>query len=298
MKIVRGIEQSPVKSVLYGPEAVGKTTFASKFPAAVILDTEDGARQIDAAKVKCGDWMTLMGAMVELGGNAQGFQTVVIDSVDWAETLLRKHLETKLGKPVDDLPYGRGYGVLAEAFAKFLDAADVLVDRGLHVVLVGHSTVKRFTPPDTEEGYDRYELKLSKQVGPLVKEWADLILFANYKTRVVEGDDGKKRGKGGKERVMYAERTAAFDAKNRFGLTAELPMNIEQIAHLWASPPTPKAGWMDRVKAATTVEELGAVGDEAAEALSSGDLSEAQHEKLRKMIDKRHDELQPQEVAT
>lgn len=290
MKIIRGIEQTALKVVDYGPEGVGKTTLASHFPSPVILDTEDGARQIDCAKVKCPDWKTLYGAMIELGGNLNGFQTVVVDSVDWAEALLKKHLEVQLGKPVDDLPYGRGYGVLAEAFSKFLDAADVLVDRGLHVVLVGHSTVKRCTPPDSEEGYDRYELKLSKQVGPLVKEWADLMLFANYKTRIVEGKDGKNRGRGGKDRMLYTERCAAWDAKNRFGLPSEMPMSIDSISHLWA---TSKPKWTDRVKAAATVEDLGKIADEADEAVSRGELTDDQAAKLRKMIDARHNEIEP-----
>ena len=33
-------------------------------------------------------------------------------------------------------------------------------------------------------GLDRYELKLSKQVGPLVKEWCDVLLFGNYFSKV------------------------------------------------------------------------------------------------------------------
>lgn len=294
MKIIRGIEQSPIKAVIYGPEAVGKTTLAAAFPSPVILDTEDGAKRIDVAKSKCPDWKTLMGSMIELGGDAQGFKTVIVDSVDWAESLLKKKLEGDLRKPVDDLPYGRGYGVLAEAFAALLNAANVLVNRGLHVVLVGHSHVKRFTPPDVDEGYERFELKLSKQIGPLVKEWADLILFANYKTKVVEGADGKNRGKGGKERVMYAERCAAWDAKNRFGLAPELPMTIDAISHLWSSKP----GWLDRVKAADTAEALESIAAEAGIAMETGQLSEQQHAKLASLIESRRSEFIPEEAAT
>jgi hypothetical protein len=34
-------------------------------------------------------------------------------------------------------------------------------------------------------------------VGPLFKEWADALLFCNYRTRLVEGADGRTRAKGG-----------------------------------------------------------------------------------------------------
>jgi hypothetical protein len=42
----------------------------------------------------------------------------------------------------------------------------------------------KFEQPDAAGAYDRYELKLSKQVGPLVKEWCDVLLFGNYFTKV------------------------------------------------------------------------------------------------------------------
>jgi hypothetical protein len=292
LKIIKGVEHSAAKVTLYGTEGIGKTTLASQFPNPLILDTEDGARRIDCAKVKCTDWKTLYATLIELGGDAQGFKTVVIDSIDWAESLLKESLSAKLGKPVDELPYGRSFGVIAEGFSPLLAACDVIVSRGVNVLLVGHSTIKRCTPPDTDEGYDRYELKLSKQVGPLVKEWSDAILFCNYKTRVVEGDDGKNRGKGGKDRVLYAERCAAWDAKNRFSLAAELPMAIDALAPLFTQP----KGWLQRVQEAESVTDLGAIADEADLALSSGTLSESQHGKLRKAIDARHNELEPQEV--
>ena len=48
--------------------------------------------------------------------------------------------------------------------------------------------MRKFEQPDEMGAYDRWELKLAKKVGPLVKEWADMILFANYKTTVVNVD--------------------------------------------------------------------------------------------------------------
>ena len=58
--------------------------------------------------------------------------------------------------------------------------------------------------------YDRYELKLGKktssQTAPLTKEWADMVLFANYKTISVAVDDkGKKHKAQGGKRVIYTE---------------------------------------------------------------------------------------------
>ena len=62
-----------------------------------------------------------------------------------------------------------------------------------------------------------------------------MLLFANYFTRVAEGDSGKKRGVGGRERVLYTSHMAAWDAKNRHGFEEKLPFTFEAISSAFAS---------------------------------------------------------------
>jgi SH3-like domain-containing protein len=69
-----------------------------------------------------------------------------------------------------------------------------VVGAGVNVVLTAHAMMRKFEQPDAAGAYDRWELKLSKQVAPLVKEWPDMLLFANYKTIV--SDVQKMTGKG------------------------------------------------------------------------------------------------------
>jgi hypothetical protein len=292
LKIERGIQASPVAAVIHGVEGIGKTTLASQFPSPLILDTEDGSKRIDCARFRVTKWLDLLSAMLDLGGDPQGFKTVVIDSIDWAETLLREHLSAKLGKPVDDLPYGRSFGVVAEGFQPLINAADGLIAKGMHVVLVGHSEVKRCTPPDMDEGYDRYEIKLSKKVNAIVKEWADLILFTNYKTRLIEGADGRKKGRGGKERVMYAERTAAWDAKNRFGLPAEMPMDIGQLESIFTVQ-TLAETIRGHIATASTVKQLGKFADRIDQLVSEDKITADEWSALTDAIRDRHNEIEP-----
>jgi hypothetical protein len=302
MKITRGVRATAKRVIAYGVEGIGKSTLASQFPNAVVIDTEDGTNHLDVARVSVASWADLEGALHELIRDNQGFKTVVIDSIDWAERLLIDHLLRKANKrSIEDFGFGKGYTMVAEAVGRLLSVCDSLIDQGVNVVMVGHSTVKRVSPPDMDEGYDRYELKLTKQSGPLVKEWADCILFANYRTKLVAGEDGRTRAKGGRERVLHTERTAAFDAKNRYGLAPELPMTIEALAPLFAGV-TPvsaaKSGWLDRVRAANTVEELGQIAVEADKAVTAGDLTESQRNKLDGLIAARHDQLERQEVPS
>lgn len=304
MKIVRGIQKSPARVVLHGVEGIGKSTLASKFPAPVILDTEDGTGQIDCARVICHDWKTLEGALIELGSDAQGFKTVVIDSADWAEKHCIEAVKRKANKAsIEDFGFGKGYTLVAEQFTKLLTAADHLIGRGMHVVFVAHTKIQRTSPPDQTDGYDRYELKLTKQTSPLLREWADALLFVNYRQTLIEGSDGRMKARGGKERVMFTERCAAWDAKNRYGLAAELPMTIEALAPLFDGMPAAKAEppLFDRINEyigkAASVRTLGTIGDKIDGYLSTGELTEPQAQLLRDEINNRHNELEPQEVT-
>ena len=102
----------------------------------------------------------------------------------------------------------------------------------------------KFEQPDEQGAYDRWEMKLSKQVAPLVKEWCDMLLFDNYKTYVVTTDNNAKKGQGGK-RVIYTSHHPCWDAKNRHGLPAEMELDFKNLAHLFgavaaSSKPTPE----------------------------------------------------------
>ena len=292
LKIERGRKQTPIRAVIYGIEGIGKSTLAAEFPSPVILDTEEGTHHLDVARVQIGSWDELRAAVAEIGSRAGEFRTVVIDSADWAERLLVEHVcSDGRKKSIEEFGFGKGWVMVAEAFGRCLTQCDALGGAGFNVVFVAHSKVQRTSPPDLSDGYDRYELKLSKQTSPLLKEWCDLLAFANYKVTTVEGSDGRTKAIGGKKRVLHLERAAAWDAKNRYGLPEEVPMTIDSLSPIFAAP-AKRPGWRDRVAAAATVEELGRIGDDADQAVSDGKLSPEQREQLDALIAARHQQLE------
>ncbi len=224
------------KAVVYGPEGVGKTTLASQLPSPVFLDTEGGTHHLDVVRFPdVRTWDDVLAAAKSLATGDHEFKSFVIDTADWLEKRLAEHLCRKANKEsIEDFGYGKGYVLIAEEFAKFLASLDALLARGIHVIFLAHSTVRKFESPDQAGSYDRYELKLSKQVAPLLKEWADLILFTNYVTKVAESDSGRRRGIGGRERVIMTTHCAAYDAKNRHGLEEKLAFSYEAIAPVFA----------------------------------------------------------------
>ena len=50
MEIIRGKIPCAKKVVIYGPEGIGKSTFASKFPVPLFIDTEGSTKDMDVAR--------------------------------------------------------------------------------------------------------------------------------------------------------------------------------------------------------------------------------------------------------
>lgn len=164
-----------------------------------------------------------------------GYHTLVIDTADWAERLCEEAICQSNGKVgIEDFGYGKGYTYVKEEFGRLLDSLSDLIDAGMNVVLTAHSIIRKFELPEETGAYDRYELKLGQKAGnqcaALAKEWADMVLFVNYKEIVITTKDNKKKVSGGK-RVMYTAHNPCWDAKNRHGLAEELPFDYQEITN-------------------------------------------------------------------
>lgn len=240
-EIKKGTINKALRVCVYGIEGIGKSTFASQFPGAVFIDTEGSTNQMNVARYPApSTWEMLLSEVEQTISNPSGVGTLVIDTVDWAQQLCVVSVcEKNQVKGIEDFGYGKGYSYVKEDFGKLLNLLNDLVDKGVNVVLVAHSTIRTFTKPDEMGQYDRYELKLIDtpkcSISGLVKEWADVLLFANYETFITEDAKTKKKYATGNQRVMYTTHTAAWDAKNRFGMPDKLPFDYKEIARLFES---------------------------------------------------------------
>lgn len=240
MNITKGIQNKPLKVVIYGPEGIGKSTFASRFPSPLFIDTEGSTARMDVARTETPTSLSMLsGQLTEIRDNPpQGFKTLVIDTIDWAERLCIRAVCDKAGKSgIEDFGYGKGYSYVYEEMGRILTLLDDISAKGMHIVINAHAAVRKFEQPDEMGAYDRWELKLINAPRcnscAMVKEWADMVLFANYKTYAVAVDkDGKKNKARGGERIMYTTHNPCWDAKNRFHLAPELPFDYAQIAHI------------------------------------------------------------------
>ena len=223
-----------MKVLIYGVEGIGKTTFASKFPDPIFIDTEGSTGFINARKLpNPTSWTMLLDELEDIKSEPRG-KTLIIDTLDWAERLAKKYLMDKnKWAAIDSTNYGSRYVALSDEIGKLLNKLTEIKDVGINVVLTAHAETKKHELPDEMGQYDKYTLKLEKRDAGLAKEWADMILFFNYKTTIISDSKSNSKKATGGQRVMYTTHKPAWDAKNRLGLPDELPIDFEAIRELF-----------------------------------------------------------------
>ena len=242
LSIRKGPQPRAIRTVIYGPEGIGKSTLASQFPDVVFVDFEHGTDSMDVARFDTPEDFDGVLTLLNIISQEDICKTVVLDTADKLEQLISRHVCLKYGiSSIEDAGYGKGYTYLAEAWRELMKACDKVIDSGKNIVFVAHAQMRKFEQPDEMGAYDRWELKLSKKTSPLLKEWSDMLLFCNYKTNVVTDEKTKSKKAVGGKRVMYSTHNPCWDAKNRFNFPDSMEMSFSEIASAFKAPADIKA---------------------------------------------------------
>lgn len=253
LNITRGKKARPQKVCIYAPAGLGKSTLASQLPNPVFIDFEGGTHQLDVARLEPQSVNEFEKIVRELCRDRQGFETVVIDTIDWLEESAVRQVvadaENDNIKTIEDFGFGKGWLALNNKMNAITAMFDRLIDAGMHVVCLAHAAVRKFEDPKQACSYDRYELKMykdrpgAKGSAALIKEWADALLFGSYEDRVkaavMDGGKGKAVATSGRERALYCSHSAAWDAKNRHGLKDKEPWSVETLMKVLGNPALP-----------------------------------------------------------
>ena len=217
------------KIVVYGVPGIGKTSFAAAAPDPIFLLAEDGLGMCQAAHFPLiRTYQDCLDAVGSLYLESHSYQTVVLDTADALEPMLWQHVCAAAGKArIEDFGFGKGYDIALAEWRNLLTGFAALRDeKGMAVIILAHSSVTRFEAPDSD-GYDRYSMRLHKKANAILNDWADCVLFANYRTHLVSaGKDGeRKRAVGKGERVLHTTERPAWAAKNRYRLPDEIDLS-------------------------------------------------------------------------
>ena len=240
----------PPRIFIYGPPGIGKTTLAAQFPGVLMLPAEEGADVLDVPRLpQPKTWAEAMALIDAVAAEPSGYKALAIDSVTALELLAYRHVcEDQNIKSVEEIPYGKGFPLVAALWASFLDRLEVVRSRGMAIVLIGHLEVKKYEDPRTA-GYDRFQPRLHKSILPQTIERCDALLCANYRVYTQDEDKGfnkvRNRAVGSGERTLFCDEQPTHLAKNRYALPPELPFNwsgvLAGISAAFASPKPPAA---------------------------------------------------------
>jgi hypothetical protein len=172
-------------------------------------------------------WSETLDAIAVLTDQPHEYRTLFIDTINGAERLCHEHVCRRDygGRWGRDgfTSFMQGYEVALADWRDLLDRLDRLrTARRMGIIALAHSRIATFKNPEGAD-YDRFVPDLHPKTWALTHKWADAVLFLNFET-FVDSDrtELKGKGKGGSRRKLYTQRTAAFDAKNRHGLPAEI----------------------------------------------------------------------------
>jgi AAA domain len=238
----------PNRYILHATEGWGKTSLGAQTPKPIFIQTgaETGLETlIDAGRLEetshfpaAQTWEDVLGSIETLRVEDHPFRTVVLDTMNGAESLCHQFIcHRDFGDDWGNkgfASYGKGYEVALPEWSRFLNALDRLrIERKMTIFVLCHTKVKPFKNPEGPD-FDRYQPDVHEKTWSLSHKWADAVLFGNFEVTVAVDKADAKRGKGmgGKIRMMYTERSAAYDAKNRLGLPTEIEMG-ESPAEAW-----------------------------------------------------------------
>lgn len=257
-KVQSGVQKSSYMSVIHGPSGVGKTTFYSKVSGALLLDIENGSKNLDVARLTADDipnFEVLVQVTKDFLGGGHQYKALGVDSVTTLEHYINKAVckennVTELG----DIPFGRGVNLSKEKLKDYLTLLKQVQEKGFDVWLIGHSLIKKFSDPQLMQTFDRYTLQAADGFAQEIIRQADNVFFARNEIDVaVDKQTKKAKGIGGDVRTMYTRYNAAYDAKTRLNLPAELPLDYSEYLQAVANnAPRPSLDLIADVKALIT----------------------------------------------
>ena len=243
MEIIKTKKNKPPRLLIYADHGIGKSSLAAAAPNPIFIQLEDGLENIDTSAFPlCATFDEMLGQLTQIYREEHDFKTLVLDSLDWAETLIAQHVCKEAGKrSLADFGYGAGYQAVLDQFGRVIRALHAIrEERGMNIICICHSMVKSYINPLGAD-YDRHILKLRDKNAGLFMEWCDLIGFMHFSvfTSTAKRGFGQETTKayGGSDRVLSCAPNAAYVSKNRYGITEDIEI------------PDPASGWAALINA-------------------------------------------------
>lgn len=274
MQIEAAASNRPPIMIFYGDHKIGKSSFANEFPRVLFSDVENGAEEIEArtgkqvlrftmAQYKFQD---VLKQLEWLRTAKHDFKTWACDTLDELERIMWSDLCAENGwEQIGDGSFGKGYKLAINRWKEFMAAIKRLnSERKMIIALLAHAKLQKFEDP-TAANYDRWDLDLHEKSANFLCQNVDLIGFCSLKTLTAEKKQGFRdvvKPKTTGEVVVRLNKAPGYEAGNRYGLPAELPMSWPFFAQAFKDLKAnrPKPGNLAEVKAEKEAAEVPKIG--------------------------------------
>ena len=238
-KVTTEQKKRGIRIMIYGEPKTGKSYFGTQIPNHVFLNLENGLEHLKGATKLpyTSEYVEVKAMLSELATTDHPYKTLVVDSADVLENLIRKWIVASTGnsgyKDITDIPYGRGYPLLLAETRKLIEMFEYLsAEKGMNIVFICHSEVKKMQPPiGNEYTYIAPSLYAKTTQGDstlkIYTDYVDIIGYCEYRTIVKEtstgfGTRGQAIGTG--ERIMHLDASnPAFIAGSRYPMPKQIP---------------------------------------------------------------------------
>lgn len=228
--------RAPIMTI-FGTGGVGKTSLLPLFPGSALIRTEDGSQAIDGKNVYMFEQATCYDDVIYqlevLLNEDHKLKTLCIDSITKmhlmfeAEVLASDPQAKSLNQALGG--YGAGNKAIAKKHARVRELCGLLnTMKDMAIIFIAHAELDTVEPPDSA-AYSMYSIKIQKASMAYYTDDVDLVGHIKLETFTKKNEDKVTQAISTGTRVINCVATASSIAKNRYGITDEIPYTKEMI---------------------------------------------------------------------
>lgn len=224
--------------VIYGPNGVGKSSFANLFPSPLFIDIEKNLAHIQSITHEdiggtFGSFTEFLQFIKALESSPKlDFKTLILDSLHTFETkIIRPQICLEEGVDcVEAIAWGKGTGKITQCWSQAFAALErISLSKNMTIILIGHDCLDKVTDTDKNITYPYKRPLINEKSVQNLLNWSTCVLYLNYNFNVSKhvGDNSLGIPKEKGVSLIYASPDAGFIAKNQYGITHPLPLNFD-----------------------------------------------------------------------
>lgn len=170
-KTSEGFELHNIRALFYGPQKIGKSEFASKFPDILMLDTHHGLKGITTHHLDIGDWDEFLEAVHLLTETNHKFKCVALDLIEDVVNFCVHAIcaEHKMEHP-SDKKWGKGWDLILRELERPMIK---LRTSDLGILFIAQEMEKEVTTKHSK--YSKIQPALTNQARKVIMPYVDII---------------------------------------------------------------------------------------------------------------------------